>query len=90
MSSPFNADAITLNNFEGIIKVRKRPVVVHALQLNFVEGFQVTTPEGVMTGRCGDYLMFGVAGEKYPCQKEIFASTYDILSPRQEEATKDE
>lgn len=77
---PFNADQITMENFEGIIKCRKKPVIVHALQLNFQEGFQVTTLEGVVTGRPGDYLMFGVDGEKYPCRKEIFEKSYDIVN----------
>ncbi len=81
MSSPFDANRITLDNFEGIIKVRKKPIIVHALQLNFTEGFKVTTPSGVVHGQYGDYLMFGNSGEKYPCKKEIFEKTYDIVVP---------
>ena len=73
---PFNADDITLENFEGIFKCRKKPVIVHALQMNFPEGFTVTSKEGVLTGKPGDYLMWGVRGEKYICEKEIFEETY--------------
>lgn len=75
----FNADDITLNNFEGIKKCRKKPIVVHCLQINFPEGFEVTTKEGKLKGKRGDYLMFGIQGEKYPCDKEIFEKTYDII-----------
>lgn len=75
----FNADMITLENFEGIRKCRKRPVVVHALQMNFPEGFQVTTKEGVMTGKPGDLLMFGIDGEKYPCDRSIFERSYEFV-----------
>ena len=32
-----------------------------------------------MTGNQGDYLMFGAHGEKYPCKKEVFEDTYDVL-----------
>lgn len=76
---PFNADKITLDNFEGIIKCRKKPIVIHALQLNFPEGFEVTTKEGKLFGKPGDYLMFGIKGEKYPCDKEIFEESYEII-----------
>lgn len=79
MSNRFNADNITLNNFEGIKKCRKKPLTVNCVQLNFPEGFEVTTMEGVMKGKPGDFLMFGVNGEKYPCDKEIFEKSYEII-----------
>ena len=76
----FDANAITLDNFEGVVKCRKKPIIVHALQLNFPEGFLVTTKEGdSLAGKPGDYLMFGIDGEKYPCDKSIFERTYDIV-----------
>ena len=77
---PFNADEITLDNFEGIFKCKKKPMIVHAVQLNFPEGFKVTTMEGEVIGKPGDYLMFGVDGEKYPCNKEIFKKSYEKLN----------
>lgn len=80
-TKPFNADGITLDNFEPVLRVRKKPVIVHAIQLNFPEGFSVTTKEGVfLKGKPGDYLMFGVEGEKYPCDKQIFEKTYDVVN----------
>ena len=75
----FNADEITLDNFEGIKDCRKKPIIVHCLQMNFPEGFEVTTKEGKLSGKQGDYLMFGIDGEKYPCDKDIFERTYDII-----------
>ncbi len=87
---PFDADDITLTNWENIKRYRmitqalerghclKKPIVVQAVQINFPEGFSVTTKEGVMKGKKGDYLIWGVIeGEKYPCDKEIFEKTYD-------------
>ena len=75
----FNADEITLDNWEGIKKCRKKPLIVHAAQLNFPEGFEVTTMEGKLSGKPGDYLMIGVDGEKYPIDKTIFEKTYNVV-----------
>ena len=41
------------------------------------ELFAVMTLEGKMTGNSGDYIILGVAGEIYPCKREIFEATYD-------------
>lgn len=79
---PFIADDITLNNWEPILRVRKKPIIIHAAQLNFPEGFSVATKEGLMKGKPGDYLMFGAVGEKYPIDKDIFEKTYDILGEK--------
>jgi len=85
MSEPFNCDKISLDNWEGFVPVRKKPVIVHACQMNLPEGFTVTTLEGVHRGHPGDYLMIGIEGEKYPCKKEIFEKTYDVVGPCKEE-----
>ena len=85
MRKPFNADDITLDNWEKILRVRKKPIVVHAIQINFPEGFEVTTKEGKLQGKQGDYLMIGVEGEKYPIDKAIFAKTYDVLETKDED-----
>ena len=80
ITKPFDADKITLKNFEGIFKCKKKPMIVHAVQLNYPEGFKVTTMEGEVIGKPGDYLMFGVNGEKYPCNKEIFKKSYEKVN----------
>ena len=72
-----NCDGMTVDN-SFFSKVMKRPLVVHAKKID--EDFMVTTMEGIVTGKPGDYLMVGVRGEKYPCAKEIFEATYDILT----------
>ena len=76
---PFNADDINVDNWDIMLKVMKKPIVIHATQLNFPEGFKVTTIEGEMTGKPGDYLVIGVYGEKYPIDRDIFEGTYDIV-----------
>lgn len=76
---PFNADEVRLNNFEGWKKCRKKPLIIDCLQINLPEGFWVSSKEGVMMGKPGDYLMIGVEGEKYICDKKIFEKSYDIV-----------
>lgn len=55
--------------------VRKKPVSVDAVQID--EPFEVETLEGVMQGKPGDYLMKGVRGELYVCDRSIFDQTYE-------------
>ena len=54
---------------------RKKPVIIKAIQMD--KPFKVKTKEGVsLAGKKNDYLLEGVAGEVYPCDKEIFEKTY--------------
>jgi len=66
-------DTPTYFNFRAVYK---EPVVFHAAQMD--EPFEVETPEGIMTGKAGDYLMLGANNEYYPCAKEIFEKTYEF------------
>ena len=56
----------------------KKPIPIRCYQVN--EPFKVETLEGVMEGKAGDYLMIGLRGEMYPCAKEIFEETYELIS----------
>ena len=47
-----------------------------------MEPFTVETMEGPLKGKAGDYLMIGVKGEAYPCDKEIFDETYEIIKDK--------
>ncbi len=61
--------------FITLLPVKKKPIVIHAGQVP-VE-FIVQTLEGDMRGKPGDYLMKGVKGEYYVCDKEIFEQSYE-------------
>lgn len=37
----------------------------------------ISTPEGVMAAKTGDWIIRGVKGELYPCKPDIFKSTYE-------------
>jgi len=52
----------------------EKKTICHAQQIN--EPFEVHTLEGVMRGKPGDFLMVGVDGEFYPCDRDIFERTY--------------
>ena len=54
---------------------KKKPVVIKAIQMD--TAFKVATKEGLsLAGKEGDYLLEGVRGEVYPCDKDIFEETY--------------
>lgn len=58
-------------------KAIKKPIPVRCIQIN--EPFVVETLEGALQGKAGDYLMIGIEGEMYPCSREIFEQTYDVI-----------
>lgn len=76
-------------------KFRKKPVVIEAVQWTgnnkseiiafcgvvtfYMHNPVITTKEGEMTAREGDWIIKGIAGEFYPCKPEIFKATYDPL-----------
>ena len=66
----------TYEEVEGMTACIKKPIPVQAKQIN--EYFQVESLEGnYARGKPGDYLMKGIKGELYICDKEIFEQTYD-------------
>lgn len=49
--------------------------------LNFNgDAWYISTIEGKMKAGDGDYLIKGVRGELYPCERSIFKETYDIVN----------
>ena len=58
-------------------KAIKKPISIKCIQIN--EPFLVETLEGTMQGKSGDWLMVGVNGEMYPCDKTIFEKSYDLI-----------
>jgi hypothetical protein len=56
----------------------KKPIAIRCAQID--ETFEVKTMEGTLQGKKGDWLMIGVNGEVYPCDREIFEKTYQIIS----------
>ena len=59
-----------------IKKYRKKPIVIQAVQIK--HPMKIETMEGDMNGKPGDYLIIGIKGELYFCDKEIFEETYEL------------
>ena len=56
----------------------RKTAIAHAKQIN--EPFRVNSLEGdYKQGKPGDYLMKGIEGELYICDKEIFEKTYEEI-----------
>lgn len=53
---------------------KPKPVIIKAIQMDC--DFVVHTLEGLMKGKKGDFLIEGLKGECYPCDKEIFYKKY--------------
>lgn len=47
--------------------------------------YLIPTPEGTMRMTRSDMLITGVKGEIYPCKSDIFASTYELITPQGEQ-----
>ena len=58
----------------GFKEYRKRPLKIWAKEMP--KEFRVRTKEGTMEGKAGDFLIIGIEGERYPCNKDIFKKTY--------------
>jgi hypothetical protein len=65
----------TFEKVDGMFDCMKLPIVIQAKPIN--EEFRVETLEGnYKQGKPGDYLMRGIDGELYICDKDIFERTY--------------
>ena len=77
----------TFEEVEGLKPCKKRPVVVKAIQIN--EPFRVNSLEGdYKQGKAGDYLIKGIDGENYICDKAIFEKTYDFIDAQESNLKK--
>lgn len=60
-------------------KYVKKPIPIHAIQI--FEEFEVESLEGnYAKGKSGDYLIKGVVGENYICDKTVFELTYEVAN----------
>jgi hypothetical protein len=61
----------------------KRPIPIRAVQIN--EPFLIKTLEGEFIGKPGDYLVEGIKGELYCCDRAIFEESYTELPDLQDD-----
>ena len=48
------------------------------------EDGEIKTLEGVVSYKKGDAIITGIKGEKYPCRRDIFDETYEIIERYQD------
>lgn len=58
---------------------RKKPLDILARQIN--QTFWVETLEANFQAKEGDYLIQGIKGELYACDKDIFEQSYELTNP---------
>ena len=56
----------------------KKPIPILAEQID--ENFEIDTLEGTFKAKAGDYLIKGIRGELYSCDKEIFEESYEEVN----------
>ena len=56
---------------------RKKPIVVVATRI--VKTMIIKTRNGPVTGNPGEWLIYGIEGEEYPCDNGIFRKTYEPM-----------
>jgi hypothetical protein len=66
------------------MQFRKKPLVIEAEQVTKemlnklgLMWINIETLEGTMRANEGDWIITGIAGEKYPCRNDIFKKTYE-------------
>lgn len=69
-------------------KYIKKPIPVRAVQIAIP--FTVKTLEGTMKGKPNDYLVEGIEGELYVCDKTIFEKSYDKVNDSDKDMKKKE
>lgn len=82
MNPIVSADSLTFEEFQDISSLSPQPCVktaiTYAVQIN--TPFRVKSMEGnYKQGKPGDYLMRGVKGELYICDKDVYEKTYATL-----------
>lgn len=86
MKEGTNGNAIPEEAFD--IRAKKKPVVIKAIKMS--TPFFVDMPEGRVHGKPGDYLLIGIAGERYPCRADIFEESYSIVNIGESDGKKTE
>ena len=69
---------VTADNLKGARLYVKKPIPIQAIQIT--QTFWVASLEGNHQGKENDYLLRGVRGELYICDRVIFEETYTIPS----------
>ena len=72
---PVVVDAVRWNgnNYKEVIDFAE----INKIWFDALGNIWISTLEGDMIAKKGDYIIKGVQGEFYPCKPDIFAETYE-------------
>jgi len=71
-----------------VARFRKRPVIIDAVRIR--NRVTIKTREGTLKGYPGEWLITGVAGERYPCGDDIFRATYEPVTPEAQDMMQED
>ena len=77
---PVEAIQFTLENWQEVNKFIGDTFVAADLSDSGIGYLTIKTLEGNMTARLGAYIIRGVRGEIYSCDKDIFEETYEEVT----------
>lgn len=69
-----------LESFQDQCYYYRKTTILKAVKMD--KAFTVKTKEGIMTGKPGDYLAFGVQWEPYIIDATIFKKSYELFSAK--------
>lgn len=75
---PVEIDAVLFDGtYDSFIKIQELAPQHHIRFEN--SKLHISTLEGIMEAKPGDYIIRGIAGELYPCDQLIFRLTYEPI-----------
>ena len=77
---PIVIEAIQFTGEESLCDIFKLQGVKPARTITASHGsIYISTLEGKMEARPGDWIIKGIKGECYPCKPDIFEATYELV-----------
>lgn len=69
-------DHVDVDSHDRKSRAQQYIKIIPIKAIKMQEDFEIETLEGTMKGKKGDWLMQGVKGELYPCERKIFEKSY--------------
>jgi hypothetical protein len=71
------------------MKYRKKPIVVDADENITNEDIVLDTGHGMAVARPGDFIITDIEGVRYPCKREVFLATYELVLKAEDSTGED-
>jgi hypothetical protein len=79
---PVEIDAVqwTGENLGAVLELLDKSTQDEIARVDGTRDLEISTLEGVMTARPGDWIILGLEGELYPCKSSVFEATYEPVN----------